>query len=85
MARPLLENAGSGKGEVVGYKSSTVPPLLLILPLPSSLPLLPPSIIYTFQTRIRFLNSNGEEQLQEEGRADGQGVEEVPQHRQVPR
>jgi hypothetical protein len=69
----------------VGYKSSTVPPLLLTLPLPSSLPLLPPSIIYTFQTRIHLRASNGEERFKEEGRADGQRMEEIPQHRQVPR
>ena len=84
MARPLLENAGSGRGEVVVYKTSTVSPVLLTLPLPRNLPLLPPSITCTFLTRIHFRTSNGEERLEEEGRADGKGMEEIPEHRKVP-
>ena len=79
------ENTGSGGGGVVGYKGSTDPPVLLTLPLPSSLPPLPPSITHIFVTQAHFLTSNGEERFQEEGRTDGQGMEEVPQHSQVPR
>ena len=85
MARPLPENTGSGRGGAAGYKGWTVLPVLLTLPLPSSLPLFPPSITFIIVTRVHFLTSNGEERLQEKGRTDGQGVEEVPQHHQVPR
>ena len=61
MVRPLPENTGSGRGGVAGYKSLTVPPVLLTLPLPSSLPLSPPSITCIFLTQAQFLTSNGEE------------------------
>jgi hypothetical protein len=54
MARPLPENTGNGRGGVAGYKSLTVPPVLLTLPLPSSLPFSPLSITCIFVTQIHF-------------------------------
>jgi len=50
-----------------------------LLPSSSSAPPIPQSLVQSF-----LCKRNGEERLEEKGRDDGQGVEEIPEHHEVP-